>query len=192
MEDLTYEEIIESLKTGKISSEEVLQMFENGKPNFHSIEMSELILAFNNDEDKIKALKYIRTPIKIIRTLTTEESKLEALKYLPSDTLKLKVITKYIKRDDIKLAAIEMLDKEESKLIAKMSLTKDEFSKFFFKGDKSKVYKIGLDPRITFGIEIETEAEEYPNYSEKIRELTILAKRRTARRCYRLENYRRT
>ena len=106
-------------------------------------------------EDKMALIKYVWAPIRIIKTLETEENIVKSLREL-SDETKLKVVLGYIKNDLNKIKAIEEFDDKDKALPIKITLSRESFKKFFTGQEENKYQKIGLDPRLTIGIEIES------------------------------------
>ena len=156
MDKLEIEDILEGLRNGNFKPSYIIELLENKQLNHLSYnEIEEIALTFDNDEDRIAILKYVFTPIKIIKTLKTEESIVKAIGELANDEDKVKSALRFLTNDENRLKAIKEIKDEDKAFPIKILLSRDNFKTFFLNENK-KYSEIGLDKDITFGIEIES------------------------------------
>lgn len=120
-------------------------------------QVKELGEKLEDDEDKLKLLPYIKTPMAIISNMKTDSIILKALESISlSEENKLKVIVKYLKSDEAIKSVIDELDSDKNKYLASLKLSRAEALKYF-SYDNMTYTTFGLNERITIGMEIEAE-----------------------------------
>lgn len=143
-------ECLEKYQYETIRSLEELRNFKAGK-------VKDLGKELEDDEDKLKLLPYIDTPMAMISTMKTDSIILKALEITRlSEKDKLKVIVKYLKSDEAIKSVIDKLDSDKNKYLASLKLSREEALKYF-SYDNMAYTTFGLDERITIGMEIEAE-----------------------------------
>ena len=156
MDSLNIEEIVDGINNGSLSFSDI----EEQVKKTHPMDIDKIIDMLAKEEDKIPFIKEAMRQSKIIRFLESDELKVEAIKELRTDEDKLKAITKFLKTDSSKMKAIKELN--DPKLIKKAGivLSREDAKEFFLKKEKIKYSEIGLDKKITLGMEIESEGQD--------------------------------
>lgn len=163
------DKILDNIESGEITVEDIVAKLKKGELNNISLgEMREIISEINqqikNDGERIvliEALKdfYYISPITIIKGLENEDN---IIKYLDLLTGKQKVdiAINNLKEDSKKIKLLEQLEGTEigkSKgVLIKASLSREGYKKYFLPEDENRSTEIGIDPNITYGIEIES------------------------------------
>lgn len=163
------DEFLDNIYSGELTVEEILAKFENGELNGISLsDMRDIIYKImpqiKTDEQRMVLIESIKDSYEdftviIIRELENEEN---IIKYLDLLTGKQKVdiAINNLKEDSKKIKLLEQLEGTEigkSKgVLIKASLSREGYKKYFLPEDENRSTEIGIDPNITYGIEIES------------------------------------
>ncbi len=143
----------------------------------------EIIKTLQEDDKKIETLELLSSDsdkVEIIKTLQEDDKKIEALELLSSDDDKEEII-ETLQKGDKKIKALGKLNdhyEKTRKILARLlENSRNNLKEFLLEKDKTYT-KIGLDPKMTVGIEIETENGIRPNVNTLvIRKLKKIFKR---------------
>lgn len=164
-------ELLKKLRNDEITIDEILNYFQTGEFNdvdrYDIREIIDKILPeLVNDNERKILLNFLKDspsipPIRIIREFENEDNILEYMDLL-TDEQKIKIGINNLKKDSSKKSIIEEIerkgaeDKKSKLLFLKASLSRKGFKEYFFRDDEIKHKSIGIDPDITYGVELET------------------------------------